>query len=125
GYKMEVTLGRTHGFLGNYERAAAVLGALFDREPIYDDKKKTLNRKALQSKPELLFAYFEYGVAEHYVASESQDADRFRRAQLILSTMGRNLDPNSRNWWHAKYFEVANLAASGSYTDACFLMNDI
>lgn len=125
GYKMEVTLGRTQGFLGNYDQAATVLGALFDREPIYDAAKKALNRKALQSKPELLMAYFEWGVAEHFVAAKTQDGDRFRRAQVILSTMGRTLDPNSRNWWHAKYYEVANLNAAGSYTDACFLMNDL
>lgn len=125
GYKMEVTLGRTYGFLGNYDDAATVLGALFDREQVYDDKKKALNKKLLRDKPELLYSYFEWGVAEHMVAAKSQDGDRFRRAQLILSTMTRNLDPNTANWWFAKYYEAANLYAAGSYTDACFLMNDI
>ncbi|MCY2961546.1 MAG: hypothetical protein NTY35_15390 [Planctomycetota bacterium] len=125
GYKMEVTLGRTQGFLGRYDEAATVLGALFDREQVYDATKKALNRKALQSKPELLYSYFEWGVAEHYVAAKTQDTDRFRRAQVILSTMTRNLDANSANWWQAKYFEAANLYAAGSYTDACFLMNDL
>ncbi len=125
GYKMEITLGRTHGFLGNYERAAAVLGALFDHEQIYDDKTKQLNRKVYQSKPDLLYAYFEWGVAEFFVASKTQDGDRFRRAQLILSTMVRNLEPNASTWWHAKYYEVANKYAAGDYIDACFLMNDL
>jgi hypothetical protein len=122
---MEVTLGRTYGFLGNYDDAATVLGALFDREQVYDDKKKALNRKALLGKPDLLFAYLEWGVAEHMVAVKTQDADGFRRAQAILSTMTRNLDANSVNWWQAKYFETANLYAAGNYTDACFLMNDL
>lgn len=125
GYKMEITLGRTKGFLGEYDDAAAVLGALFDRESIYDDKKNALNKKALQSKPDLLYAYFEYGVAEHKVAAATQDADRFRRAQTILSTMARNLDPNSANWWQAKFYEASNLYAAGNYADACFLMNDL
>jgi len=124
GYKMEITLGRTYGFLGKYEEATTVLGALFDREQIYDDTRKTLDRRALQSKPDLFYSYFEWGVAEHLVAVKSQEADRFRRAQLILSTMVRNLDANTSNWWQAKYYEVANLYAAGNYTDACFLMND-
>lgn len=125
GYKMEVTLGRTNGFLGNYAEAATVLGALFDRDPVYDTTKKALNKKALQGKPELLFAYFEYGVAEHFVAMKDQDADRFRRAQVILSTMARNLTPNSVDWWYAKYYELANFAGAGNYTDACFAANDL
>jgi tetratricopeptide (TPR) repeat protein len=125
GYKMEVTLGRTHGFLGDYEKAAAVLGSLFDREQVYDTAKKALNMKAVRAKPELLYAYFEWGVAEHLVAAKSQDTDRFRRAQVILSTMTRNLDANTANWWRAKYYEAANLYAAGNYTDACFLMNDL
>ncbi len=125
GYQMEITLGRANGFLGDYAESATVLGALFDREPIYDDKKKALNRKALQGKPDLLFAYFEYGVAEHFVALKDQDADRFRRAQVILSTMARNLTPNTSDWWYAKYYELANLAGAGNYADACFSANDL
>jgi tetratricopeptide (TPR) repeat protein len=125
GYKMEITLGRAHGFLGNYDKVVAVLGALFDREKIYDEKKNNLNRKVYQSKPELLYSYFEWGVAEYFVAEKTQDSDRFRRAQTILSTMTRNLDANSSNWWYAKYYEIANKLAAGSYTDACFLMNDL
>ncbi|MBL8861844.1 MAG: tetratricopeptide repeat protein [Planctomycetes bacterium] len=125
GYKMEILLGRTHGFLGRYEEAANVLGALFDREEIYDAQKKTINRRVQQSKPDLLYAWFEYGVAEHFVAAKSQDLDRFRRAQVILSTMARNLTPNTANWWQAKYHEVANFASSGNYVDACFALNDL
>ncbi len=124
GYKMEITLGRTLGFLGNYERATAVLGALFDREKIFDDKGQLI-RKNYQGKPDLLYAYFEWGVAEHLLAVQTQDSDRFRRAQTILSTMTRNLDANKSNWWHAKYYEAANLYAAGNYADACFLMNDL
>jgi hypothetical protein len=124
GYAMQITLGRVYGFLGQYDRAATVLGALFDQEKIYDDKKNQLNRKVLQGKPELLGAYFEWGVAEHLVAVKDQDTDRFRRAQQILSAMTKNLDANSRNWWYAKYYEIRNAADAGDYENARFLLND-
>lgn len=125
GYRMEVTLGRTLGFLGEFQRAADVLGALFDREVVYDAEKNRLNTRALNSKPELLYAYFEYGVAEHLVGAPAHDTDRLRRAQTILSTMGRTLDANGQNWWYAKYYEIRNFAAGGNYTDACFALNDL
>lgn len=125
GYKMEITLARTYGFLGEYEKAASVLGDLFDNEPVYDQAKNQLIVKAVRNKPELLYAFFEWGVAEHMVAVKSQDIEGFRRAQAYLSTMTRNLEPNSGNWWRAKYYEAANLYAAGNYTDACFLMNDL
>ncbi len=125
GYLMQVTAARAHGFLGDYKRAADVLGALFDAEPIYDTTKKALNRKLLKSKPELFNSYLEWGVAEHLVAQKDQDADRFRRAQVILTAMTKNLDPMSRNWWYVKYYEIANMYASGAYGDACFGINDL
>jgi len=125
GYLMQVTQGRAYGFLGEYKKAADVLGALFDVEPIYDATNRTFNRRLLKGKPELFNSYLEWGVAEHLVAQKDQDADRFRRAQVILTAMTKNLDAMTRNWWYVKYYEISNMYASGAYADACFGMNDL
>ncbi len=125
GYAMQITEARSLGYLGQYDRAASILGTLFDREPLYDADKKVLNRQLLRSKPDLLGAYIEWGVAEHLVAVKDSDTDRYRRAQVILGVMVRNLDANTRSWWWAKYYEIRNALYAGLYNDARFLFNDL
>jgi tetratricopeptide (TPR) repeat protein len=126
--KMQVSLGRTYGFLGKWDKAAETFAALFDQEPILDpaDPKK-FNRPLLREKKELLPAYFESGAAEHEVAVKDQDSDRFRRAGLIFDNLIRErmFADNSQEWWWAKYLQAKNQFDAGNYQAADILMRAI
>ena len=125
GYQMQVQLGRCYGYLGEYAKAAGVLGALFEQEQVYDTEKKNLKRAVIRQKQELFFAYLELGLAEHEAAAASNDADGFRRASTIFSVMARELQPTSRDWWYTKYYQIRNLSLAGNYADAKIQLNDL
>lgn len=125
GYQMQVQLGRCYGYLGEYAKAAGVLGSLFEQEQVYDTEKKQLKRAVIRQKQELFFAYLELGLAEHEAAVIGKDADGFRRASTIFSVMARELQPTSKDWWFTKYYQIKNLAAAGNYADAKIQLNDL
>ena len=125
GYQMQVQLGRCYGYLGEYAKAAGVLGGLFETEQVYDPEKKQLKRAVIRQKQELFFAYLELGLAEHEAAIAANDQDGFRRASTIFAVMARELTATSRDWWYTKYYQIRNLSASGSYSDAKIQLNDL
>jgi hypothetical protein len=125
GYQMQVQLGRCYGYLGEYAKAAGILGNLFETEQAYDAEKKQLKRAVIRQKQELFFAYLELGLAEHEAAIAANDMDGFRRASTIFAVMARELTATSRDWWYTKYYQIKNLAASGDYTNAKVQLNDL
>lgn len=125
-YKTEIALGRCHGFLGDYVEAATVLAALFDREQVWDGAARRFNTAVLRSKPELLYAYLEWGVAEHLAAAPDGEVEGLTRAASVLENLvgPGGLTATSELWWHAKYHQCKALADAGKYTDADLKMRD-
>ena len=125
-YKTEINLGRCHGFLGDYAEAATVLATLFDREQVWDGAARRFNTGALRSKPELLYAYLEWGVAEHLASAPGGELEGLTRAASVLENLvgTGGLTPTSDLWWQAKYHQCKALADAGKYTDADLKMRD-
>jgi tetratricopeptide (TPR) repeat protein len=125
-YKTEIALGRCHGFLGDWSEARTVLAALFDREPVWDGTARRFQANALRSKPELLYAYLEWGVAEHLASAPDGEIEGLTRAASVLENLvgPGGLTATSPLWWHAKYHQCKALADAGRYTDAELRLRD-
>jgi hypothetical protein len=117
-YKSQVLEGRAYGFVGQYDKAAAVLGELFDAEKVLNVTDKKLNMALMKSKPELFESIFEYGVSEHEVARADSDTDRYRRAQDVFDVLAKALPAGQCSWWQAQYYALRNLTDAGNYNRA-------
>lgn len=120
-------LGRIHGFLGDWSKAADVYGSLFDVVPLFDRVQGTLDSKVRRDNPSLVDAFLEWGIALHNAGSEENDVDRLSLAKPIFDVLCKpgGLTPNSRSWWYAKYHQIKLLVDQGKYEDAEIVMRDV
>src|SRR5262249_32380685 len=86
-YKTRISLGRTYGFLGRWRDAAECYAKLFDQEALVEKGTKKFNQTTLKEKPQLIFGYLEWGVAELQTAVAEKDKDRYTRSFGIFDTV--------------------------------------
>src|SRR5262249_30981236 len=124
---------RALGFLGRYREASAIYQKLVDQEQLVDVVKTELNKSVLSSRPALLSAYLESGVAEYLQAQASTDpgerADHYTRANGVFDVIVNSLkssktEPNEQ-WWRAKYYQLRALVDEGQYKRADILLRDL
>lgn len=114
-YRSVIKYARTLGFLGRWEEAAGQYAALFERESFADPISKTIDQQAVAAKPELLFAYLEWGVCEREVGIERADVSRLTRASGIFEALVLGTTQGSKLWWQAKYYQLRTLLDRGEY----------
>jgi len=115
-YRVTIELARTLAILGRLADAETIYGRLFDQVSLFDAAKpKSFDRSVIESRPELVSAYIEWGVVTHLVALGSNDAARLDRAGTIYNGMIANSVDDSRTWWQAKYFQIRLASDRGEY----------
>ncbi len=114
-YRTLINLSRTLGFLGRWSDAAAYYAQLFERERFADTATKTIDQEALRAKPELVFAYLEWGVCEREVGVKEADATRLSRASAIFETLVLGTAAGTKLWWQSKYYQLRTLVDRGEY----------
>jgi hypothetical protein len=115
-YRTAIKLARTQAFLGRWEEAAATYADLFQRENFADPVTKTINQEAVAAKPELIFAYIEWGVAEREIGVEQgNDTTRLQRASGIFEALVMGTQQESKLWWQSKYYQVQTMVDRGAY----------
>ncbi len=114
-YRTLINLARTLGFLGRWSDAAAYYAQLFERERFADTTTKTIDQEALRAKPELVFAYLEWGVCEREAGVKEADATRLSRASAIFETLVLGTAAGTKLWWQSKYYQLRTLVDRGEY----------
>lgn len=119
-YRAQMTLGRCYGFLARWKEAEGVYGTLFDREKILEIDGKSLNRKVLGIKPELVSAYLEFGVVQHLAALGGRDETGFANAYSVFEIISAAYKeaPESALYWQSRYYLIKNLFDRGKFQDA-------
>jgi hypothetical protein len=123
-----IDLGRTYGFLQRWADAARVYARLFDQESLVSPGSTKFNSNTtVKAKPELLYAYLEWGVVEHELAKVDKQAERFSRASGIFDRLADkdNATPDSRLWWQNSYQRVRAMMDRGEYQSAATVLRDI
>lgn len=114
-YRVSVERARTLAILGRIAEAETIYARLFDQTSMFSGETKRFDRSVIESRPELVQAYLEWGVATHLVGNETNDASRRDRAKDIYDRMLENTTGESRLWWQAKYFQIRLLSDLGNY----------
>jgi tetratricopeptide (TPR) repeat protein len=114
-YRTAIKLARTLGFLGRWDEASSIYAELFERESFADPVSKTINQEAVASKPELLFAYIEWGVSERNSATTSGENQRLVRASGIFEALVRGTTSGSKLWWQSKFYQLQTMFDRGEY----------
>ncbi len=124
-YKPLIGLGRNLGFLGRWKETVDVYARTFDQENLIDHSTQRFDPSVVAAKPLLVWAYMEWGVAEHMLALAEQSEERFRRAFEIFERVAANTQSSDRLWWQARYYQLRSLVDRGLYGDAKIMVNNI
>jgi tetratricopeptide (TPR) repeat protein len=133
--KVTINLGRTYGYLASlgdhpkWVEAARVYGKLFEQEPLVNQKnRQRLDPQMVKAKPELVFAYVEWGVCERLAFAVDGDKGRINRCLgTIFQPLRNSLRPDTSGqaYWASRYHEVAALMDIGEYPNAKLTIEDI
>ena len=133
--KVTVSLGRTYGFLAilgdapKWVEAARVYGKLFEQEPLVNPKnRQKLDPQMMKAKPELIFAYVEWGVCERMAFAVDSDKSRIARCLgTIFQPLQYTLKPDTspQAYWATRYHQVRALMDAGEYPNAKLAIEDI
>lgn len=126
-YKWLIGSGRNLGFMARWKEAADIYARIFDQETLVDRDTQRFSPSVLSSKPQLVFAYMEWGAAEQMLAiaeKEGPEGERFRRAYEIFERVNKNTQTDNQLWWQARYYQVRSLIERGKYNDAQIIVND-
>lgn len=127
-YRMTINLGRTYGFLGDYVKSAGIYARLFEQEPLVNPKAPNRLDAAVQkAKPELVYAYLEWGVSERLAFSKDNDKARLTRCLKTIFTpllQTVKADTSPETYWAARYHLVRALMDNGNYKDAQLNVED-
>lgn len=126
--KGTLTMARSLGFLGQWERAADAYSRFFEGVGLVDPATGKFSREILADKDNkelnLLYAYLEWGACENR-AGKGLDGeraqDRFSNALKVFGPVGRNqaaVVPDSDAWWLYKYEQIQCFANKGDFTNA-------
>jgi len=122
-----MNLARTLGFLSRWEDAAAAYARLFDQETFANLNTRTIDPDAQRAKPELAFAFLEWGVCELQAGTAKRERDpaRLARASSIFEALVTSTREESRIWWTAKYYQMQCLFQRGEYDIAKIAMRSL
>ena len=133
--KVTISLGRTYGFLAvlgdapKWVEGARVYGKLFEQEPLVNSKnRQRLDPQMMKAKPELIFAYVEWGVCERMAYTVDNDKGRVARCLgTIFQPLQNTLKPDTspQAYWATRYHEVRALMDAGEYPNAKLAIEDI
>jgi tetratricopeptide (TPR) repeat protein len=127
-YRMTINLGRTYGFLGEYVKAAGIYARLFEQEALVNPKAPNRLDNAVQkAKPELVYAYLEWGVSERLSYAKDNDKSRLTRAlRTIFTPLLQTLKPDTspETYWATRYHLIRALMDNGDYKDAQLNVQD-
>jgi tetratricopeptide (TPR) repeat protein len=119
-----IKLARSHGFLGQWEKASTRYAEVFDQEHLIDASGQ-FNQTVLRQTPELLPAYLEWGVCEREVGVATADQARLKRASTIFENLLLGSTKGGKTWWQAKYFQIRTMLDRGDYDHAGLAMRDV
>jgi tetratricopeptide (TPR) repeat protein len=122
-----INLARALGYLGRYEEAIELYSQVVENESLIDPSAPdVLNRSVLASRPELLSAYLELGVAQFLVGKAERDTATIQNSIVIFGRIVKTAPKmTSEAWWRARYYQVAGWDAVGSYPQALAAINDL
>lgn len=133
--KVTISLGRTYAFLAilgdapKWVEAARVYGKLFEQEPLVNAKnRQRLDPQMMKAKPELIFAYVEWGVCERMAYGVDSDKSRLARCLgTIFQPLQFTLKPDTspQAYWATRYHQVRALMDAGEYPNAKLAIEDI
>jgi hypothetical protein len=124
-YRTHIKLARTLGFLGRYEDAAASYVRLFERENFANTATRTIDPEALRAKPELAYAFLEWGVCEREVGVAQRNSERLARASAIFESLVVATSAGTKLWWPAKFYQIQTLDDRGEYGIAAIALRDL
>jgi tetratricopeptide (TPR) repeat protein len=119
-----IKLARAHGFLKQWEKAAATYGEIFDQTHLVDASGQ-FNQTVIAGDPNLLPAYLEWGVCEREVGVATGDQARLTRASRIFETLLLGSTKGGKTWWPAKYYQIRTMMDRGQYDMAGLAMRDV
>jgi tetratricopeptide (TPR) repeat protein len=118
-YLISIERARTLALLGQVAEAEQLYARLFDQNPIVaENDPKGFDLTAIETRPELVPAYLEWGVASHLVGGAEKNATLLDRASQIYVRLLGNTKPSARSWWQAKFFQIKLLMERGDYVEA-------
>jgi tetratricopeptide (TPR) repeat protein len=133
--KVTISLGRTYAFLAalgdapKWVEGARVYGKLFEQEPLVNSKnRQRLDAQMMKAKPELIFAYVEWGVCERMAFAVDSDKARLARCLgTIFQPLQNTLKPDTspQAYWATRYHLVRALMDAGEYPNAKLSIEDI
>jgi hypothetical protein len=121
---MEVLLGRAQGFQSDWAKAAETYAAIFQGEPMVGENRK-LKSALIKIKPELLYAWVEYGWVERNDGVKRRDTDAIKHALNVFEATCRSLDSSREEWWYSKYGQIQCLYDLGNYDQADIAIRDL
>ncbi len=124
-YQTALKLGMTLGVLGRWADAARAYADVFDQEPLVDETTRRFRPEVVQERPDLVFAYLEWGIAEQQAGKADKDPARLSRAATIMERLAANMPAETPTWWQAKYHQIRGMIDRGDYQKADFFMNEI
>src|SRR6185436_57266 len=86
---------------------------------------KRVDARILAAKPELLYAYMEWGVCEIVAGLAEKSNAQQERASSIFDLLLTNTTRESPLWWNAKYQQMRTLYRRGIYQQASVAMNSL
>ncbi len=121
-----IQLARTFGLLGRMDEAAGIYARVFDTLQLVEPGPGgKFDPRVIRANPESIYAYLEWGVAEHLTGMAEQDRDRQSRAYEIFKRLNENTEPDSRLWWQATYYQVKSWFDRGDYPNAKIAMRNV
>lgn len=117
--KASMSLGRVLGFLARWRDAADIFAREMDKEQLFDQSGTRFTSAIKSSKPELIYGYLEWGVAERNaaVADNKTDAASLKRASTIFERMVSNTngEKETKLYWQSKYYQIRCWMDQGKY----------
>jgi tetratricopeptide (TPR) repeat protein len=124
-YRTLIHLGQTQAYLGRYKDAATTYAQLFDRERFVDPVRKQIDEDSLRTRPELLGAYVEFGVASREAGVAARDNSLLERASGVFEAIVQSTARDSRAWWQAKFWQIQLMFDRGIYDIADVAMRSV
>jgi tetratricopeptide (TPR) repeat protein len=117
--KVSMSLGRTLGYLARWREAADIYAREMDKEQLFDAGGTRFTSAIKSTKPELIYGYLEWGVAERNaaVAENKTDAASLKRASTIFERMVSNTsgEKETKLYWQSKYYQIRCWMDQGKY----------
>lgn len=122
-----VLLARCYGFLGRFADTATVLDALFAEARFLEATGGVprISSKVAQTRPRLIYAFLDWGVADLLAGVAEKQPARIDRALERCRVLLAATTPESALWWGAKYYQMRAFFETGKFQDTAIAMRDL